>query len=648
MESWKLLMYALIILPVLYGIGAYFVKRDGIRDAIVWIASLTVIAGGILLVWQSLQVDGKILIVEGGEEYSWIGFGLELAILLVILAVSIKIRSVMIIIFSVIQVAFAVGERFLPSAGETTIRYFYVDNLARIMLLVTAIVGGIILIFSIGYMREHAKHAPRTAGSMGRFFFFFISFLGFMVGLVLSSNLTLFSFFWEATTLCSYALIGQDGGEARRVNAVRALRINSFGGVLLLAGIFILRWKGCGDDFGGLSAATIFPALLMCIAAFTKSAQFPFQSWLLGAMVAPTPVSAMLHAATMVKAGVYLVMRIAPIYFLEKDFMMAIAFMGAVSFLGAAFLACTQSNGKKVLAYSTISNLGLVVACAGIESPLAYAAGLSIITFHALSKGLLFLCVGRIEQKIGSRDIEDMDAMPFKMHYTTVISVIGMMSMLLPPFGMLLSKWLAIEATIRSPFLLVCMVLGSALTVYFWAKWIGRMHLSGHHDKIPKEQMPATMRLALTLLAVLIVVTGFVMMFIFNRIFTPMTKTVLSGDNAQWSVISDASRFPAWLIFAFIIFGLLLYLAIGGHRLTSKNVHLPYLCGENVKREELETSTGIKSYDFYSLCGNLEHARFSGYYFTSIIKEGTVTNWLNWISWLIIVVMIGLAIMATN
>lgn len=655
MTHWVLL--AMVVAPILLGSLTFLLqKKEKLRTVLIWLASAVVLVGGILLVWLSAGNEENVVKVwqwKVSSSFGMIGFGLEAFILLALLYVGFKIENGWIVFLGLIQTGLAIASHFIGTHPESLV-IFRIDNLTRILILVTAVVGSAILVFSINYMKEHEKHAPEGAGSPGRFYFFFISFMGFMIGLVASNNFSLFSTFWEATTLCSFALIGQDGGEARRVNATRALLINSFGGVLLLGAVFFLKLNHCGEDFQCLtgSSITVLPAMLFCMAAFTKSALFPFQSWLLGAMVAPTPVSALLHAATMVKAGVYLVMRISPHYSQYTSFMMMIAFTGALSFAGAAFLACTQSNAKKVLAYSTISNLGLVVACAGIESPLAYAAGLSIIAFHAVSKGLLFLCVGRIEQKLGSRDIEMMDGMPYKMPFTTMVAMVGMMSMLLPPFGMLLSKWLAIEATIHSPFLLVFLVTGSAFTVYFWAKWMGHMQIQGYHPDKPVEQISHSTKFSLGYLAILVIVTGLFTMMIFRHVFTTMAAETFPGLDMVAKISSlyrEQAMFPAYLVIGCMAISLVLTAIFVAFLVRKKNIRPPYLCGENAItiEEELnpeKNKSGLRSYDFYSVGGKVEHAVFSSYYFKNYIDENRVSRYMNWISWLSMIVLLGCVI----
>ncbi len=636
--SW--LVPALILLPLAGGLLAGVITNDRLRNVLVSLLALPVAAGGIAVVCLSTFFPGGIWTMTVPPWAAYAGNALEVAIIAVLLIVSLKIRNAWIFLLTLLQLAGVAAGVFVPADHTSTFTLFKIDNLARIMLLVSCCVGAAILLFSVGYMKRHKEHAPQGAGSLQRFYFFFLSFLGLMIGLVVTNHLSFFSFFWEGTTLCSYALIGQDGGEARTQNAVRALLINSFGGVLLVLGILVLKIQTGGETFNELFSKDYFTlpaAVLLTIAAFTKSALFPFQSWLLGAMVAPTPVSAMLHAATMVKAGVYLVMRITPNFQSDVRVTMVIAFAGAITFLGGALLACTQSNGKRVLAYSTISNLGLVVACAGINSPLAYAAGLAIISFHAISKGLLFLCVGRIEQEIGSRDIEDMDGLMFKMPFTSLMILIGMLSMLLPPFGMLLSKWLAIEATIRSPFLLLFMVLGSALTVFFWAKWIGRIQHTGYHAVSVKENMSKTMKTALGLLALMVLGTGVTTMLILNKVYVPMAESVFGTG----VLLNQAATFPALIIFGAIAAGGVLHYFLCWRTFKKEWVRMPFLCGENVTFQEVEGGNEIRSYDFHSIGGKIEHSHVTSYYFRGIINEKLVTGCLNWSAWLIILVLIG-------
>jgi ech hydrogenase subunit A len=181
----------------------------------------------------------------------------------------------------------------------------------------------------------------------------------------------------------------------------------------------------------------------------------------------------------MVKAGVYIVIRLAPVLQNTQVGNM-VALVGGITFVSAAFIAVSQSNAKKLLAYSTVSNLGLIIACAGIGSEATVWAGVFLIIFHAIAKSLLFLCVGTIEHKLGSRDIENMDSLIVTMPGLTMMVIIGICGMFIAPFGMLISKWAALKAFITipsymSPLMILFIAYGSAVTVFFWTKWMGKI-----------------------------------------------------------------------------------------------------------------------------------------------------------------------------
>jgi ech hydrogenase subunit A len=278
-------------------------------------------------------------------------------------------------------------------------------------------------------------------------------------------------------------MIGYNQDEISKRNAFRALGLNLVGGIGFSLALLILAYNHLAPaldsliEFGktGMVIA-VLPAALICFAGLTKSAQLPFSSWLLGAMVAPTPVSALLHSSTMVKAGVFIIVKFAPV--LEKNPMvgLAIGLIGGVTFLVASLAAVTQSNAKRVLAYSTIANLGLVVACAGVGTPQAVWAAILLIIFHAIAKGLLFQAVGTVEHKIGSRDIEDMDGLIVTRPDLAFVLLIGILGMFLAPFGMLIAKWACLQAFIQvNPILAILLAFGSAPTLFFWSKWMGKL-----------------------------------------------------------------------------------------------------------------------------------------------------------------------------
>jgi ech hydrogenase subunit A len=200
-------------------------------------------------------------------------------------------------------------------------------------------------------------------------------------------------------------------------------------------------------------------------------------------MVAPTPVSALLHSSTMVKAGVYLILRLAPVLAGSVPGLL-VALVGGVTFLLASLIAVAQSDAKKILAYSTVANLGLIVLCGGVGTYEALWAGVLLLVFHAVAKALLFLCVGTVEHRIGSRDVEAMSGMVVSAPRLSIMMQIGMAGMFLAPFGMLISKYAVLKALIDyNPILTVFLVFGSGATLFFWVKWMGKLLVVTRQDQ---------------------------------------------------------------------------------------------------------------------------------------------------------------------
>jgi ech hydrogenase subunit A len=357
--------------------------------------------------------------------------------------------------------------------------YLFVDNLSIIMALIIGVVGPLIAVYAIGYMEHYHEAHPDIPDRRGEFlaavFLFFFS----MYGIVFSNSLNWVYFFWEITTLCSFVMIRYPQTEEAISNAFRALWMLLVGGMAFSAAIVYMSNR-CGtvelDHLISMNKAVVLvPTLLICFAGMNKAAQFPFAKWLLGAMVAPTPCSALLHSSTMVKAGVYIILRCSPVLSHSAAGSM-LAFIGGLSFLAGSALAISQRDAKRVLAYSTIGNLGLIIICAGVGSNLALWAAVLLIIFHALAKALMFLCVGTVEQQTGSRDIEDMHGLITRMPFLTIIMLIGIAGMFLAPFGMLISKWAVLEALARrNPIFPPIVIFGGSLHLFFWTKWMGKL-----------------------------------------------------------------------------------------------------------------------------------------------------------------------------
>ncbi len=484
------LIPVLILFPFLMAAVLALVKDDKARGLCVYIGSgvTMVLAISVCIWWLSNGQEDLLLFQETSLVDHLMIVG-DLFLMCLVVYLSVKYKKYPIVLLSVVQTLGVLWvELFGGSVEETP--HILVDRLSVILMLIVAIIGGLIVIYAVGYMRGYVHHHTEFADRRGFFFPMLFVFLGAMFGLVLSESMTWMYFFWEITSVCSFLLIGYTRTDEAVHNSFRALWMNLLGGLGYAVGII---WFAVTHHSFSLSAmvsvgkggdmVAVACVALLSFAALTKSAQMPFSQWLLGAMVAPTPTSALLHSATMVKAGVYLLLRLAPA--LQNNWAGMVTFIGGFTFFVASLMAISQTDAKKILAYSTISNLGLITACAGIGASETYWAAVFLIMFHAVSKSMLFQSVGAVENATGSRDVETMHGLMLRMPKLAVVMVIGICGMFLAPFGMLISKWAALKAFVDAGGLLgtimplfVCF--GSATTCLYWSKWLCRLLVVDH------------------------------------------------------------------------------------------------------------------------------------------------------------------------
>jgi ech hydrogenase subunit A len=487
-------------------------------------------------------------------------FAVEILIAAFIVYISLKAKRylpvVLVVIQSIIMIAFEI-----KSGGSMEIEHsLFVDKFSIIMALIVGIIGSAICLYAIGYIPEYHQHHKEIKERRKYFAFLIYLFLSAMFGIVFSNNLMWIFFFWEITTICSALLIGYRNDKQSVESMFRALNMNLLGGLVFAIGIVYLYASSGVMELDKLirldQSYALLPAVCMAFAGLVKSAQFPFSSWLTGAMVAPTPVSALLHSSTMVKAGVYIILRMAPA--LENTVAAKMLMLiGGVSFIITAFIAISQSNAKKVLAYSTISNLGLIVACAGINTSAAVWSALLLIIFHAVAKSLLFLCVGIVEYKLNSRDIEDMDYLIMRLPKLTALMMIGMAGMFLGPFGMIISKFVTLKAFVDSnPGMAIILAYGSAATLFFWVKWMGKIMSIRHGEtEVVEHRVSRWEWFTLDILAVSTVLVCLAFPLISSGIINPYLAE-------RFDNISVPDPYNILMTF-FIMVGLLVILPLG-------------------------------------------------------------------------------------
>ncbi len=663
MDTNILLLAALVGVPVLAAALCLAIPAKGVRNALVLLTFLLMTAAALVLA-GAVQAAGGTLEIPLDESVTQRAglaiLGVDLIVLCYVIARGIAARRWIAPACAVLQlIALVIFEMTGHHGGHGA--PIIIDGLSLVLVLLVSIIGPIILVYAMGYMQLHEDHLHLTRTRQPRFFAILFLFLGVMNGLAIAESLPWIYTFWEVTTLCSFLLIAHDGTEEARRNAFRTLEINMFGGVAFIAGILTLSYALGTVAIHEIVTYPLRGAIgwlplgiaLLCVAGFTKAAQFPFQSWLLGAMVAPTPVSALLHSSTMVKAGVFLIVRLAPML-AGSVLGTVVAVAGGFTFLAASAIAISQRNGKRVLAYSTIANLGLVVCCAGIGTQAAVGAAILLMIFHALSKGLLFLCIGTIEQRIGSRDIEDMQGLMKLMPFTTFVTVLGMISMLLPPFGVLLTKWIAIESSIHVPLVLVMIILGSAFTVVVWAKWIGIILTMSYKPKYRLEKLRSSMSVTLGLLLLGVLVASFGIGPLTARLVVPHLLTAgldssqtlaahLDGLSLNQSVnglvggaeelVGMVQTVPLFLLVLLLVVALpLLWI-----RVKPERVKPPYFGGDLANND-------IRGIDFYGPGDKVEQIVVHNYYLASKFGEEKLTLCMNLLAIAVICVMFGVVV----
>jgi multicomponent Na+:H+ antiporter subunit A len=316
-----------------------------------------------------------------------------------------------------------------PSLGLSL--SFRLDGLSVLFAMLITGIGTLVVLYATRYLEAH-PHA-------GRFQVSLFAFMGSMLGVVLSDNLLALFVFWELTGFTSYLLIGfeHERQDARRA-ALQALLVTGAGGLALLAAAVLIGQAGGSVSLSALLAngtsLTGHPmygsvVALVLLAAFTKSAQFPFHFWLPNAMQAPTPVSAYLHSATMVKAGVYLIARMTPLLGGSPLWTGVITLAGAVTMVGGAYRSALETDLKRILAYSTISALGVLMVLLGIGTHDAVLAALTYLIAHACYKGALFLIAGAVEHETGTRDVTGLGGLRRRMPVSAIAGLLAAASM---------------------------------------------------------------------------------------------------------------------------------------------------------------------------------------------------------------------------
>jgi multicomponent Na+:H+ antiporter subunit A len=443
---------------------------------------------------------------------------------------------------------FAYYASFLPmlAAGETfrestawvpyiNINFsFYVDGLAILFAMIISGIGTFVVIYGGGYLKGDRDVA--------RFYLSVLMFMGSMLGVVLSDNLLTLFIFWELTSFTSYLLIGYyHEKEKSRKAALQALIVTGTGGLAMLGGVILMALVGGSMEISELFNQSgviqehgyyVAILILVCAGAFTKSAQFPFHYWLPAAMEAPTPVSAYLHSATMVKAGVYLLARFNPILGGTDLWLWLLTGFGAVTMIVSAWLALSFTDMKRILAYSTVMALGTLTMLIGMGHPYAMQAMVVYLLSHSLYKGALFMMAGSVDHEAGTRDVLELGGLRKLMPYTFVFGTIAALSMAgIPLLLGFVGKELVYEAALgfgSAPVLMIAVAVLANIAVVASSAIVIMRPFLGELKKTPKHihEAPLSMWIGPAVLGVLSLVFGFLPFLLSGSIMVPAATSV--------------------------------------------------------------------------------------------------------------------------
>ncbi|ANZ33827.1 Na+/H+ antiporter subunit A [Staphylococcus carnosus] len=445
--------------------------------------------------------------------------------------------------------------KWMPQIGMNF--NLYVDGLSLLFSLLITGIGALVTFYSISYLSKNEQ--------LGNFYCYLLLFMGAMLGVVLSDNVFMLYLFWEMTSFSSFLLISfWRTRQASLYGAQKSLLITVFGGLSLLGGLILMTLSGHSTSIRHLiahaseiqsSPTFILAMILILFGAMTKSAQFPFYIWLPDAMEAPTPVSAYLHSATMVKAGIYLVARFTPIFALSEGWIWTVTAIGLITLFWGSLNATKQLDLKGILAFSTVSQLGMVMAMLGIGAvsyhyqgaqSQFYAAAFIAATFHLINhatfKCALFMVAGIIDHETGTRDVRKLGGLMTVMPISFTITVITALSMAgVPPFNGFLSKESFIEAMINAThshlfslntlgvLIPIVAIVGSVFTFVYSVRFIGQIFWGSYKpEKLPhKPHEPSFMMwIAPAFLAVLVIVFGLFPAILTKPIIDPASRAI--------------------------------------------------------------------------------------------------------------------------
>ncbi len=626
----------LICFPFLVSILMFCIRVNKVRNAIAYASAVVImVAVGVLAALWGLDGGETVLLYQNTEVADHVISVAEIVLMVAVTYLCFKYKRYWISLLMIFPTLLLLWlEFFGPELAP--LNHVRIDHLAILMCIIIGLIGGLIIVYAVGYMHGYHHHHLEFQDRRYYFFMLLFAFLGAMFGFVLSASLLWIDLFWEITSICSFLLIGYTKTDEAVENSFRALWMNLLGGTALACGIVYFALAQHDVSIINLvekgvfeNSATVIPIALIAFAALTKSAQLPFSKWLMGAMVAPTPSSALLHSATMVKAGIYILFRLSPAMADTLTGSM-ITFIGGFTFFMASLMAMAQSDGKKVLALSTVSNLGLMVACAGVGQAETVWAGVFLMIFHAISKSMLFQDMGAIENSTHTRDIEDLNGLIYRLPMLGRIMFIGIAGMYLAPFGMLVSKWAALRASVNEHNIILALLIcfGSATTMFYWTKWLNRLLSSTTEPKI-KDITKKNEQISLIIHAVLMIA----LCVLFPVLSTTYVEPLLLETFGYSSAALPSKLLYVLIVVIVVIFAVPL-IAHSATKNIPANQKISYMSGVNRGDNR----------DFTDSLGDPKELQLSNWYFKNYVGQRKLMEPSSLVAAAVIIVMLAMII----
>jgi hydrogenase-4 component D len=406
---------------------------------------------------------------------------------------------------------------WLHGIVDAPILGIFIDPLASLMLLVVVPIGFLTVLYSTSYLTDKNREHPVGSEHYGRYYFWLLLFISSMVGVAISPNFLQLFVFWELTTLCSWALISFHQSERSLRAGFKAILMTHVGSAFFLLAILILFARTSSFDFSALGMLPdhlrSWVLLFLMIAAWAKAAQVPLQTWLPDAMEAPTPISAYLHAAAMVKAGVFLMARtVSSGWAIPPEISFLMAGMALLTIFIALSFYFIQDDLKRLLAYSTIAHLGYVllgIAIGALGSPIGFRGGVLHIICHGFSKATLFFCAGAIAYMTGSRSISAIRGLGRSMPLTATAFFIGILSVTgVPPLACFWSKFMILSGAMRlhGPIgpIILALILFETLVSFGWMLYIAQKIFLGAPSPVAQVHSDPPWAMSATLIILMI------------------------------------------------------------------------------------------------------------------------------------------------